>query len=650
MAWQMRGRGYEAQQYDEIIKSAWSNYQHIGEIEENELRSDIIDSWVISKDFGVNPMQNTLNDILADSELMDRKKVNQLYLSYARKQIQGIQKLSDASNVVLSIVEKNGIILESVGTSNMLRQAEASNIHAGGIWSEQSAGTNAIGIALRTGRPAQVLFSEHYCLGAHDWYCMSFPILAPITRELIGIINIASNVNLIKDYAVGHVIVEASNLARSIENHFYEQTLQDHLYARKAIEVLDEVVLSVDLSKQIVSKNNYAMIHQVFQHIDTIEASVHLNSLVEEVFQTKREITNEIINEQNQLYQVNMYPVFLQYELNGVVVFIKEDKQALPNAKQINTPYHTKDEPFRYSFANMIGTSIAFSYAKDQAEKAAKIPLTLMLLGETGTGKDVFAQSIHQAGERGSGPFIAVNSAAMPESLLESELFGYEAGTFTGGNTNGKKGKFEAADQGTIFLDEIGDMPLSIQAHLLRILEERSVTRIGSNHPILIDVRVIAATNKNLEDEIMKGNFREDLYYRLHVIKIDIPPLRDRKDDIPLLATSFIHQLSHLFEKEEVTISREVMQCLQSYHWPGNIRELKNMLQQAMFHLDGNVLEVNHLPTVLKPNIHSAIEDEKSMIVMQLEKQHGNVLKAAKAMGVSRATMYRRINKYNILL
>src|SRR5690625_3549311 len=301
----------------------------------------------------------------------------------------------------------------------MLQQAEASNIHVGGMWSEQSAGTNAIGIALRTGHPAQVLFSEHYCKSAHDWYCMSFPILAPLTRELIGIINIASNVNSIQHHMVGHAIAEASNFARSIEHHFYEQTLQHHLFAHKALEVIEDMVLSVNLHKQVVSKNNYAMGHQVFRHMNTIVASFPLNSLVDEVFQTKKQITNEIINEQNQLFQVNVYPIFLQHELNGVVIFMKEDKQAISKAKQINSSYQTKDEPSRYSFANMIGTSAAFLYAQYQAKKAAKLPLTLMLLGETGTGKDVFAQSIHQASEREKGPFIAVNSAAMPESLLE---------------------------------------------------------------------------------------------------------------------------------------------------------------------------------------------------------------------------------------
>src|SRR5690625_896124 len=218
MARQMRTEGYEAQQYDQIIKSAWSNYQQIGEIAEKELRPDIIDSWDLSKDFGINPLQNNLNEVLTEAELNMQINKNQQYLSYARKQVQGIQKLSEASNLVLSIVEKNGIILESFGESNMLQQAEASNIHAGGMWSEQSAGTNAIGIALRTGHPAQVLFSEHYCKSAHDWYCMSFPILAPLTRELIGIINIASNVNSIQHHMVGHAIAEASNFARSIEH------------------------------------------------------------------------------------------------------------------------------------------------------------------------------------------------------------------------------------------------------------------------------------------------------------------------------------------------------------------------------------------------------------------------------------------------
>ena len=257
----------------------------------------------------------------------------------------------------------------------------------------------------------------------------------------------------------------------------------------------------------------------------------------------------------------------------------------------------------------MIGSSKEFTAIVKKAQKASSIDSTLFLAGETGTGKELFAQSIHQASNRREKPFVAINCGAVPHGLFESELFGYEPGAFTGAKSKGNPGKFELAQGGTIFLDEIGDMPLDVQVHLLRILEERVVTRLGGDKPISLDVRVIAATHKNLPEAVRKGEFREDLLYRLRVIQLRIPALRERISDVPAMVYHFINKMSEEFGKQDIVVPADTMQFLTQYHWPGNIRELKNVIQQSLFNMEGNMLTPFDLPPELLE--HPREEDEK---------------------------------------
>lgn len=315
----------------------------------------------------------------------------------------------------------------------------------------------------------------------------------------------------------------------------------------------------------------------------------------------------------------------------------------------------------RYTFNNIITQNPKMEYLKKLGRTAARSNSTVLILGESGTGKELFAQAIHKASYRKFGPFIPINCAAIPKELLESELFGYEAGAFTGARKEGKPGKFELANGGTIFLDEIGDMPLEMQVKLLRVLEEKEFERVGGNKKITLDARIIAATNEKIEEAVEKGKFREDLYYRLNVINIDIPPLRDRKEDIPLLCDYLIEYLSKELNTDKKKIDERTMEILMEYHWPGNVRELRNVLERAITLSSQKLILPNHLPERLVKNKMEikdgervyplkevVAEAEKEAIIAALNQAKGNKTLAAESLGIHRTALYRKMEKYNI--
>ncbi|MDP4159767.1 MAG: sigma 54-interacting transcriptional regulator, partial [Bacillota bacterium] len=305
--------------------------------------------------------------------------------------------------------------------------------------------------------------------------------------------------------------------------------------------------------------------------------------------------------------------------------------------------------------------------------RASNTGSTVLIMGESGTGKELFANAIHQASARKNRPFIRVNCAALPDNLLESELFGYEEGAFTGARKGGKPGKFEMANHGTIFLDEIGDMPPPMQAKLLSVLQEREVERVGGTKPIRVDVQVIAATNRNLEDMMKKGIFREDLYYRLNVVTLNIPSLRKRPEDIYLLINYLLPKLNQRLHTQVAKVTEEGLRLLCSYDWPGNVRELENLLERAINLADLNqdsCLSPEYFPslarTVVGPvpmhsiesdslesesidNLSDAVEKtEKETIRRVLQKTHNNKARTAKILGINKSVLYRKLKKYNL--
>jgi two-component system NtrC family response regulator len=309
----------------------------------------------------------------------------------------------------------------------------------------------------------------------------------------------------------------------------------------------------------------------------------------------------------------------------------------------------------KYSFNNIIGQSLKIREAVNLAKRAAETDVTVLLTGETGVGKEIFAQAIHYESSRSKNSFVPINCSAISKELLESEMFGYKAGAFTGAVKN-KKGLFEEANEGTIFLDEIGEMDISLQSKILRVLETNSFIKSGDTKPTQVNVRVIAATNKNLNQEIEKGKFRPDLFYRINTMKIEIPSLMERKEDIPLFIKYFVLFYSQHMNKNISEIDEECIRKLVGYIFPGNIRELRNIIERAVILTDGNVLLPSSLPNDLfyenksysTPMTEKLDEVEKLHILKVLEETEGNKTKTAELLGIGLTTLYRKLKEYKI--
>jgi DNA-binding NtrC family response regulator len=312
-----------------------------------------------------------------------------------------------------------------------------------------------------------------------------------------------------------------------------------------------------------------------------------------------------------------------------------------------------------YDYPNIVARSAKMQEVLALAERVAATPSTVLVGGESGVGKDLIARLIHQRSTRASGPFIKINSTAIPENLLESELFGYEKGAFTGATTS-KPGKFELADKGTLFLDEIGDIPLAIQVKLLRVLQEREFERLGGTRTIKVDVRLIAATNRDLRAALEEGTFREDLYYRLNVVPIDIPPLREHKEDIPDLANLFLSRLAQKSQKKLEGIRPEALRMLMDFHWPGNVRELENIVERACALATGlfigpNDIQLDHVPDRNQPGRAPLLPEGKTLDQWEDEiireayrRANGNKSEAARMLGLSRNALRYRLEKIGI--
>jgi len=378
---------------------------------------------------------------------------------------------------------------------------------------------------------------------------------------------------------------------------------------------------------------------------------------------------------------INVSPVVVDGRLKGSVAVIHDVSEIKYLSQELERfKRRVRDLESKYTFKDIVGNSRGMVIAKEQAKKAAETPATVLLHGESGTGKELFAHAIHHASKRKNQQLIRVNCSALVDTLLESELFGYEGGSFTGAKKTGKKGLFEEADKGTIFLDEIGMMSLNLQAKLLRVLQEKEIVRVGGRSSINVDVRIISATNIDLYHAVEEGRFRDDLYYRVYVIPIYIPPLRERKEDLPLLVNNLIRKYNQDFGRNIKDILPEALNMLAEYSWPGNVRELENVIERAVinmkiseeiifpkhiFLLEGvnkfkdnalkpirsiNYSYLDKTKTQVKKNNLREIKDstERTVIINALQSSGGDNLEAAKKLGISLRSFYYKIKKFNI--
>jgi PAS domain S-box-containing protein len=462
-----------------------------------------------------------------------------------------------------------------------------------------------------------------------------------------------------------------------------ENLIRELAVAKDSVEILETILETTYDGIVVVDKNGIIKrFNKAYQNFLGIDEKDALNRPIEEVIENTRmhivvktgkpEI-GETQKIQGREMVVMRIPIHKDGEVVGAVgkVLFRDVKEIRSMVERLdmttNELKYYKGEVMRlkgsrYNFENIIGTSEKLLQAKEMARMAATSTSNVLIRGESGTGKELFAHAIHDFSLRRYGAFIRVNCAAIPASLLESELFGYEGGAFTDAKKDGKPGKFEMAQGGTIFLDEIGDMPLEMQAKLLRVLQEKEIERLGGNSVVRLDIRLIAATNRNLEEMIKQEKFRQDLYYRLNVLKIDIPPLRKIKEDIELLGEKILMELNEELGTKVEKIDSEVIDIFKSCDWPGNMRELKNVIERAVAVSMGKdrIIRKKHLPlylleedrTLLSPtgcSLREILDNaEKTAIENALRDTGNNRKKAAEMLGIHRSGLYQKMSRYGI--
>lgn len=641
----------------EILDKAWNIFVTNGNIQ-STVRPVIAESWLRCKQLEINPYIFRLQKMdhkIIESELSANRDLIATSLSIMKN----LFNFVEGTGFLISLANNKGMILEVVGEYKVIRKA---GVQIGHLWTEESAGTNAIGLCLITKKPIQVYASEHFLKSTHDWTCSSAPIFDE-NQNLIGILTMTGECNKVHLHTLGMVAAGVYAIENSLrmQKSINKMAISD-AYKTAIMESIDEGILALNTDGTIIHINaTTKRILKIDRPVEEIISKpvaqvIGLNHPITVRIQNcfkKRSSEETFFIDEGSITVTNKIIKSLDNNVIGLVLVLREMKTMKNLLNRMVGARAT------LTFKDLIGQNELFLSAVNLARAASNSVSNVLLLGESGTGKEIFAQAIHNASQRKSGPFLGINCAALPRGLIESELFGYAEGAFTGAKKGGNPGKFELADGGTLFLDEIGEMPLELQAILLRVLQESSIVRIGGKEIIPVDVRIIAATNKDLLKEVKMGSFRRDLYYRLNVLTINIPPLRERTDDISTLAVHFLNVLNRRLNKDVKWISRKVFDIFSNYHWPGNVRELQNVMERAINITHGSTVFPSSLPDYMlnarengnKSGYFRKVplkEYEKQLIVSLLEEHKGNRAKVAKNLGVSRTTLYRKLDEYNI--
>lgn len=657
----------KTEQYIRSIRKEWERFIEKGVADKEIIRPIVLESWKRSKEWGVDPKKNTIIS-LNGKELDNKLEENRELIKISSPLLEILARSVRGSGFRIDLFSKDVYILKQWGDRETLENSRKLGSFPGVCKSERLAGTNAIGLASYLKVPIQLIGPEHYCSQLQQWTCSSSPI-KDFMGNIIGIINMTGNYRLIHKHTLGMVIATA----KAIENQLRQEEISKKLeienkYLNASIESNFEAVLMIDEKGKIIKAN------RVGEEMFGLPIEAILNQNCEDIFGAnnpliqvlvkRKEINEEEvslkINGREKLFYSTIRPIFIEsHELKGAIAFFRQMRAVRRIAKRYST------SKAKFTFEDLIGRNKEFIKTVAMAKKVANSSVKILLEGETGTGKELFAHAIHNFSSRKNKPFVTINCSAIPLELVESELFGYEEGAFTGARKGGLIGKIELAEGGTLFLDEISSMPLSIQGKFLRALETGIIMRIGGRREIVTDVRIISATNKDLWGEIKNGNFREDLFYRINLATIKIPPLRERKDDIPLLIEYFYkRKFFHNQVDISSTIEDKALHILLSWHWPGNVRELENAIERALLFSSGDKIKAKDLPVYLtqragKENdlnanvittkkIKKLEELEKDSIIEAIKVSDGNITLAAQQLGIARNTFYIKMKKYGI--
>ncbi len=645
-----------------VERRAWDRYVRTGAVEPGLVRESILRSWDRCRHAEVDPTGGVGWEF---TELGELESAHAHLLEASGPITETLAQCVRGTGMVIVLTDPESRILRTLGDTRTLRRADRLNFGPGVSWSEASVGTNAIGTALALGRPIEVTGTEHFCETHHLWTCSAAPIRDP-HGKLLGCLDISGP----RENSHPHIMGMVLAAVRSIENRLRLQLSHEELGAahEQLLAVLDTVedgIVTVDAQGRITNLNRAAADLLGLDREEVLgrpAASVlgpagRAGRLLRRgEVRAERELVLETRRGRVPCVATSRPFQYGSAGATGAVIALRVRRRPL------SPPRPRPRLGARYTFDDVIGRSRALGAAVERARAVARGRSTVLLVGESGTGKELFAQAIHNASDRRDGPFVAVNCAAIPRDLIQSELFGYEAGAFTGARPGGRAGRFEKAHGGTLLLDEIGDMPLEMQGSLLRVLEERSVVRVGGSDPVPVDVRLIAATHRDLRAEVERGRFRRDLYYRISVVTVALPPLRDRPEDVPELAEAYLARLSRSLGRRVRAIHPEAMEALRAYPWPGNVRELVNVIEQAVNLAREDTILPEHLPDAVRrarpaapPRPAGPGEEvvplaslEKWAIEQAIVRYRGNLTKVARALGIGRNTLYDKIRRYDI--
>lgn len=609
-----------------LSKGIWKQFVQEGVLDDTRLKKSVSESWLRCKEKGVNPHLGEGKQVLSGESFCRLKDGSALLLDIAVPYMEKMFEYIKGTHSIILLIDPQGFVLTARGDKDIKRLARKINFVEGVKWTEEEVGTNAIGVSLVTKEPVMVAGSEHYALASQKWSCAAAPIRNEV-GELLGVINISSPVQHHQPFTLATAV--SGSYAIETEWKIRRQKDNEELLQRSFhLAEIKHPAIILNNSKRIVCAS-----HDVGLSLGQ-QKKIHLRDLKEFGF-LERKCT----------------PIYSDRHGGkiGFYVDLKDAGETVGNegAKKTFVSFH---------FPGETGSSKAFGQTLQDVGRVAGTKASVFIYGESGTGKELIAHAIHQNSACKDGPFVAVNCGAIPRDLMESELFGYVKGAFTGARSQGYQGKFEQANHGTLFLDEIGEISPAMQVALLRVLQERKVTPIGSKRAIPLDLRLITATNRDLRQLVREGTFRKDLFYRLYVFPIRVPALRERREDIPGLIRYYCRENGW-----DVEIPDRLMEKMVGYDWPGNIRELFNVLERIRILSDGkkpDLFLIEQLPRQEWLNDSACVETKKPFafreeiqkqeLMVALRKTGGNVSAAAKILNIPRSTFYRRLKKYGL--
>ncbi len=637
------------------MNRARSEYFSQGTVSSVPVSDTILRSWQRSKGHGLDADRPSRDiPLLTQGELRPLEEKNRILITRSRPVMENLYDQIAGSSSLVLLADTSGVILHSLGDSDFMDRARTVSLQPGGIWSEQSRGTNAIGTALVERSAVLVRSEEHFAPDNHFLACSASPIFDP-HGALLGALNVSGDYRANQQHTLALVRISA----QQIENQMFadgfdaEITLQFH-HRPEFLGTLYEAIIVFGRDGRFRAANRSALLHlgtdryqaQGMEFAGLFQMTFDL--LISQACLASKPVVHLLTRTGTAVF-ARVKGVHHGATLRGSVT---SDRRPHP----IPTPEHTTPTLDNLEFGD---STVQKAIAK--ARRIMGHDISVLIQGESGTGKELFAKALHNSGPRRQNPFVPLNCAAIPEGLIESELFGYQEGAFTGARKKGAAGKIREANGGTLFLDEIGDMPLPLQARLLRVLQERIVIPLGGAASFPVDITIVCATNRKLRDEIAAGRFREDLYYRLNGLLLTLPPLQQR-EDLLTLARNMVAQLAGA--RRPPTLSLQVIALFRDHPWPGNLRQMHNVLRTAVALLgDENEITPEHLPDdFLEQHEEGAVKRmdprkgtstlvsapgrlddlESSAIRAALAETGGNVSAAARRLGVSRNTVYRK--------